>query len=76
MAAQKAQILYRDRTKTGEGKKAPRFKLVAVSGLDLKIYAKHVRRQELEHIASCTGAELVLLQIDKKGCRHDVEMSE
>ncbi len=74
MAAPKAMIFYRDRTKIGEGKKAPRFKLVAVSGLDLKIYAKHVRRQELEQIAANTGAELVLLKVDKKGCKDDVEV--
>ena len=74
MAAQKAKIFYRDRTKIGEGKKAPRFKLVAVSGLDLKVYAKHVRRQELEQIAASTGAELVLLAVDKKGCKDEVEV--
>lgn len=74
MAAPKAKIFYRDRTKIGEGKKAPRFKLVAVSGLDLKVYAKHVRKQELEQIAAITGADLVLLKVDKKGCKHDVEV--
>jgi hypothetical protein len=74
MAAPKAQIFYRDRTKIGEGKKAPRFKLVAVCGIDLKIYAKHIRRQELEQIAASTGAELVMLTVDKKGCKHDVEV--
>ena len=74
MATQKAKLFYRDRTKIGEGKKAPRFKLVAVSGLDLKVYAKHVRKQELEQIAASTGAELVLLTVDKKGCKDEVEV--
>jgi len=76
MAAQKGMIFYRDRTKIGEGKKAPRFKLVAAAGLDIKMYAKHLRKQELEQIAECTGAELILLKVDKKSRADDVEVSE
>jgi hypothetical protein len=74
MATQKAKIFYRDRTKIGEGKKSPRFKLVAVSGLDMKIYAKHIRKQELEQIAESTGAELVLLAAIKTGDKDEVEV--
>ena len=74
MAAQKAKIYYRDRTKIGEGKKAPRFKLVAVSGIDMKIYAKHIRKQELEQIAEAAGAELVLLAASQKGDKDEVEV--
>ncbi|MEI6125747.1 MAG: hypothetical protein WCQ99_04250 [Pseudomonadota bacterium] len=59
-------IFYRDRTKTGEGKKSPRFKMVAVSGVDIKIYAEHLRKQELEQIAKEVGAKLVALKADKK----------
>jgi len=76
MATQKAKIFYRDRTKIGEGKKSPRFKLVAVSGIDMKIYAKHMRKQELEQIAEATGAELVLLAAIKKGDKDEVEVKD
>lgn len=67
-------IFYRDRTKIGEGKKAPRFKLVAVAGMEMKIYAKHLRKQELEQIAKAVGAKLVQLKPDKKAGRDDVEV--
>jgi hypothetical protein len=66
-------IFYRERTKIGEGKKAPRFILVAVAGLDLKIYAKHLRKQELEQIAREVGAKLVQLKATgKKGSKDEV----
>ena len=67
-------IFYRERTKIGEGKKAPRYVLVAVSGIDLKFYAKHVRKQELDQIAAAVKAKLVELKVDKKKKQHeDVE---
>lgn len=75
MAAQKAVIFYRERTKIGEGKKSPRFKLVATAGIELTIYAKHLRKQELEQIAEHAGAKLVLLEVDKKGGADEVEVS-
>lgn len=34
---------------------------MAVADLDLKVYGKHLRRSELEQIASVVGAELILL---------------
>ena len=68
------KIFYRDRTKIGTGKKAPRYKMVAVAGLDMKVYAKHLRKQELEQIAEAVGAELVLLKVDKKGSKDEVEV--
>ena len=51
-------IFYRERRKVDEGEKKPRFHLVASSGADLKIHAKHVRKSELEQIAKKVGAEL------------------
>ena len=65
MPAKKAKIFYRERTKIGSGKKAPRYKLVAVAGMDMKVYAKHLRKQELDQIAKASGADLVLLEVDK-----------
>lgn len=61
-----AKIFYRERSKVGTGKQSPRFKLVAVAGIDMKIYAKHLRKQELEKIAVAVGAELVELKVDRK----------
>ncbi len=68
------KIFYRERTKIGAGKKAPRFKMVAVSDVNLKIYAKRLRNQELEQIAESIGASLVLLKVDSKGGKKDEEV--
>lgn len=40
--------------------------LVGVAGTDLKVFAKHVRKSELEQIAETIGADLVLLQRRKQ----------
>ena len=55
------KIFVRPRRKIGEGEKKPRFRVVGVSGGDVKIYADHIRKQELDQIASATGAEVVYL---------------
>ena len=59
------QIFYRERTKAKEGSRTPRFRVLAVSGVDLKIYGTHFRKKELEQIAKATGSELVALERDK-----------
>ncbi len=56
------KIFYRERVKIGKGEKKPRFMLVAVADVNLKVYAKHVRRNELQEIADSVGAELILLK--------------
>jgi hypothetical protein len=56
------KIFYRERRKVGEKEKKPRFKLVAVAGVDMKFYSEHLRKRELEEIAAAMGAELVLLK--------------
>jgi hypothetical protein len=61
------RIFYRERTKVGEGEKKPRFMLVAVADLNLKVFAKHLRKSELEEIAQAVEAELVLLPRKKEG---------
>jgi hypothetical protein len=55
------KIFYRERTKSVEGKKQPRFRMVAVADVNLKIYGEHLRKSELEAIAQAVGAELILL---------------
>ena len=71
------KIFYRERVKGMQDKKQPRFKLVAVADVNLKVYGKHLRRSELEQIASAVGAELVLLTHgDKKYQDDEVEVKD
>ncbi|MEN6474475.1 MAG: hypothetical protein ABFD81_10715 [Syntrophaceae bacterium] len=60
------KIFYRERIKVGEGEKKPRFRVIAVAGLDLKIFAEHLKKGELEKIAQTLEAELVLLECGKE----------
>jgi hypothetical protein len=69
------KIFYRERSKVGEDKKQPRFKLVAIAGVDMKFYGKHLRKTELEQVAAAVGAELVMLaKGDKKQKNDEVEV--
>jgi len=61
------KIFYRQRSKMVDGAKQPRYILVAVSGLDLKVYGQHLRMSEMKHIAEEVGAELIAL---KRGPKH------
>lgn len=61
------KIFVRERRKIEKGEKKPRFRIVGVSGPDLKIYAKHLRRLELEAIAEQAGAEVVYLPAGGQG---------
>jgi hypothetical protein len=62
------KIFYRERTKSVQGKQQPRFRIVAVADVNLKIFGEHLRKSELEAIAQAVGAELVLLPSgEKKG---------
>jgi hypothetical protein len=72
------KIFYRERGKVGKGEKKPRFRLVAISGIDMKVYGKHLRRSELEQIAKAVGAKLVLLRggKGKHKEKEDVEIEE
>jgi hypothetical protein len=69
------KIFYRERTKHVEGKKQPRFRMVAVADVNLKIYGEHLRKSELEAIAQAVGAELVLLPPGDKKKKGDEEVS-
>lgn len=61
------QIFVRARRKIEKGEKKPRFRVVGVSGADLKLYTKHIRRQELDQIAAATGAQVVELKDARDG---------
>jgi hypothetical protein len=59
------KIFVRERRKVEKGEKKPRFRIVGVSGSDVKIYVKHIRKKELEHISNESGAEIVYLDAGK-----------
>jgi hypothetical protein len=61
------KIFFRERQKIREGAQTPRYRIIAVSGVDLKIYGNHLRMTELEQIAGATNAELIAL---KRGPKH------
>jgi len=61
------KIFYRERHKLVDGSKQPRYILVAVSDLNLKVFGHHLRMSELKQIAEATGGELVALE---RGPKH------
>ena len=61
------QIFYRERQKAKDGAKTPRYRIIAVSGVDLKVYGNHLRKAELDQIAGAVKADLVALQ---RGPKH------
>ena len=60
------KIFVRERRKVEKGEKRPRFRVLGVSGIDLKIYVKHMRNKELAQLAEATGAEIVYLKAGKE----------
>ncbi len=61
-----ATIFVRERRKVEKGEKKPRFRVVGVSGGDLKIYVEHIRKKELDQIAEASGATVVYLKAGKE----------
>lgn len=67
------KIFYRERTKMADGAHQPRYIVVAIADLNLKVYGQHMRMCELKFIAESVGAELVHLP---RGPKHQGEESE
>ncbi|MDD4073627.1 MAG: hypothetical protein PHY78_14820 [Desulfobacterales bacterium] len=61
-----AKIFVRERRKIEKGEKKPRFRVIGVSGGDIKLYSKHIRKKELDQIAEATGSEIVFLKVEKE----------
>ena len=59
-------IFVRERRKIEKGEKKPRYRVMGVSGVDLKIYGNHIRKKELDQLAKATGAKVVVLTAGKK----------
>lgn len=70
----KAKIFVRERNTVEEGEKKPRYAIVGVAGSDLKLYAKHIRKKELEEIAAQIGAEVVYLKAGQGDNEVEVEV--
>ncbi|MCE5210869.1 MAG: hypothetical protein LLG40_04900 [Deltaproteobacteria bacterium] len=72
------KIFYRERLKVGEKEKKPRFKLVAVADVNIKFYAEHLKKRELEDIAASVGADLILITAPKDGTvkEEEIEVKE
>lgn len=60
------KIFVRQRRKVEKGEKKPRFRVIGVSGADLKVYVKHIRKKELEELSKATGAEVIYLKGGKE----------
>jgi hypothetical protein len=59
------KIFVRERRKVEKGEKKPRFRIVGVSGSDLKVYVNHIRKKELDQISRETGSEIIYLESGK-----------
>ena len=55
-------IFVRERRKIETGEKKPRFRVVGVHDLNLRIYVEHIRKRELDQLAQATGADVVILK--------------
>jgi hypothetical protein len=55
------KIFVRERRKVEKGEKKPRFRVVGVSGSDVKVYVRHIRKKELDQISNESGAAVVYL---------------
>lgn len=58
----KGMIFIRERRNSGKGDKSPRFAVVGVAGMDLKLHARHMRKKEIEQMAQILNAEVVYLE--------------
>lgn len=61
-----AKIFVRERRHVGKGAGKPRFAVVAVEGSNLKVYAPHMRKAELESLAAACEAEVIYLPRGEK----------
>ena len=59
-------IFVRERRKVEKGEKRPRFRVVGTTG-DIRIFAEHARKCELDEIARVSGAEVIYLAGDGEG---------
>lgn len=66
-----SKIFVRERRHIGQGAGRPRFAIVAVEGADLKVYAPHIRKAELEKLAEELQAQIVYLPRGEKAAAEE-----
>jgi hypothetical protein len=66
-----SKIFVRERRDIGKGAGRPRFAIIAVEGADLKVYAPHIRKAELEKLAEDIGAQIVYLPRGEKASQEE-----
>jgi len=59
-------IFVRERRKIETGEKKPRYRVVGVHDLNLRIYVEHIRKKELDQLAEAIGATVVILKGGKE----------
>jgi hypothetical protein len=67
-----SKIYVRERTHIGRGAGRPRFVIVAVEGTELKFYAPHIRKSELDALATDLSLQVVYLPRGEKADQDDV----
>ncbi|BAI62735.1 conserved hypothetical protein [Methanocella paludicola SANAE] len=55
------KIYVRERTRSKEGSRNPRFRVIASQGGELRFHADHLRKVDIETIAKDLGAHVVYL---------------
>ncbi len=55
------KIYVRERTKSKEGGRNPRFRVIATEGGELRFHADHLRKVDIETIAKDLDAQVVYL---------------
>ena len=63
------KIYVRERMMSKEGSRNPRYRVVATEGGDLRVHADHLRKVDLDTIASDLGAQVVFLPEHGEGER-------
>jgi hypothetical protein len=59
-------IFVRERRKIETGEKKPRYRVVGVHDVNLRIYVEHIRKRELDQLAEAAGANVVILKAGKE----------
>lgn len=67
------KIFVRARSRVKEGSRNPRFRIIAVEGGDLRVYAEHLRKVDIETIAKELGADIIYLPERDEEVRREKE---
>ena len=68
-----SKIFVRERTRVGRGAGRPRFAVVAVEGAELKVYTPHIRKSELEFLATELSVQVIYLPRGEKSDEEEVQ---